>query len=53
MRRAKYYITMTAAERRLALDAMLRFRNKAISRGIDTVDINQLIQKLQRKRRWF
>ena len=53
MRKTKYYITMTAAERRLALDAMLRFRNKALSQGIDTVDIDQLIQKLQRKRRWF
>ena len=53
MRKTKYYITMTAAERRLALDAMLRFRNKARSQGIDTVDIDQLIQKLRRKRRWF
>lgn len=53
MRKTKYYITMTAAERRLVLDAMLRFRNKALSQGIDTVDIDQLIQKLQRKRRWF
>ena len=53
MRRAKYYITMTAAERRLALDAILRFRNKALSQGIDTVDIDQLIRKLQKKRRWF
>ena len=53
MRKTKYYITMTAAERRLALDAMLRFRNKALSQGIDTVDIDQLIRKLQKKRRWF
>ena len=53
MRKTKYYITMTAAERRLALDAILRFRNKALSQGIDTVDIDQLIRKLQKKRRWF
>ena len=53
MRKTKYYITMTAAERRLALDAILRFRNKALSQGIDTADIDQLIQKLQRRRRWF
>ena len=53
MRKTKYYITMTAAERRLTLVAMLRFRDKAISQGIDTVDIDQLIHKLQRKRRWF
>lgn len=44
MRATKYYVTMTAAERRLALIAMLRFRNKAIAQGIDTVDIDQLIQ---------
>ena len=53
MRKTKYYITMTAAERRLALDALLHFRNKVISQGIDTVDVDQLIQKLKRKRRWF
>ena len=53
MRKTKYYITMTAAERRLALVAMIRFRNKAISHGIDTVDIDQLIRKLQKNRRWF
>lgn len=53
MKKTRYYITMTAAERRLALDAMLRFRNKVLSQGIDTVDIYQLIRKLQKKRRWF
>ena len=53
MRKTMYYITMTAAERRLALDALLRYRNKTLAMGIDTVDINQLIQKLQYKRRWF
>lgn len=53
MRKTKYYITMTAAERRIAVDALLLFRNKALSQGIDTVDIDQLIQTLQRKRRWF
>lgn len=52
MRKTKYYVTMTAAEGRLTLNAMLRFRNKAIAQGIDTVDIDQLIRKLQ-KRRWF
>ena len=53
MRKTKYYITMTAAERRIAVEALLHFRNKAISRSIDTVDIDQLIQKLHHKRRWF
>lgn len=53
MKKTKYYVTMSAAERRLALDAMIRFRNKVLSQGIDTVDIDQLIRKLQKKRRWF
>ena len=52
MKKTRYYVTMNAEERRLALDALLRFRNKALSQGIDTVDIDQLIRKLQ-KRRWF
>ena len=52
MRKTRYSISMNAEERRLALDALLRFRNKAISQSIDTVDIDRLIRKLQ-KRRWF
>ena len=52
MRATKYYVTMTAAERRIAVDALLSFRNKALAKGIDTVDIDQLIRKHQ-KRRWF
>ena len=53
MRKTKCYVTMTAAEHRLALDAMICFRNKALAMGIDTVDIDRLLQKLQHKRRWF
>ncbi|MBQ8611399.1 MAG: hypothetical protein IJ412_06785 [Oscillospiraceae bacterium] len=52
MSKTKYYLSLNAAERRLILDALLRFRNKALANGIDTVDIDQLIRKLQ-KRRWF
>lgn len=52
MRATKYYLSLNAAERRLVLDALIRFRNKALANGIDTVDIDQLIRKLQ-KRRWF
>lgn len=52
MRATKYYLSLNAAERRLVLDALIRFRNKALANGIDTVDIDQLIWKLQ-KRRWF
>lgn len=53
MRKTKYVVKMSQEERRLALDAMIRFRNKALTMGIDTVDIDQLIHKLQKKRRWF
>lgn len=52
MKKTRYFITMSAEERRLAQDALLRFRNKALAMGIDTVDIDRLIRKLQ-KRRWF
>ena len=52
MRVTKYYLCLNAAERSLALDALIRFRNKAIANGIDTVDIDEIIRKLQ-KRRWF
>ena len=52
MRKSRFYVRMNAEERRLALDTLLRFRNKALGQGIDTVDIDQLIHKLQ-KRRWF
>lgn len=52
MRKTKYYLSLNAAERRVALDALIHFRNKVLAQGIDTVDIDQLIKKLQ-KRRWF
>ncbi len=45
-KRTGYYIILTAAERSLALTALLHFRNKAISHHIDPVDIDGLIQKL-------
>lgn len=53
MRGTKYFVTLTAVERRLTVDAMLHFRNMAISRGIDTVDIDRLIQKLQGRKGWW
>ena len=52
MRKTKHAVKMSPEERRLTLDAMIHFRNKALTMGIDTVDIDQLIRKLQ-KRRWF
>ena len=52
MRKTRFYVRMNAEERHLALDALLYFRIKALAQGIDTVDIDRLIRKLQ-KRRWF
>ena len=45
-RRTKYYLYLTPTEAALALHALLHFRNKALARGIDPVDINILIKKL-------
>lgn len=41
-RQTKYYLILTPNEATLALRALLRFRNKALARGIDPVDINLL-----------
>ena len=45
-RRTKHYLILTPTEATLALRALLHFRNKAISREIDPVDIDVLIKKL-------
>ena len=45
-RRAKHYLILTSTEANLALRALLHFRNKAIARGIDTVDIDGIIKRL-------
>ena len=45
-RQTKHYLILTPTEAALALRALLRFRNKAIARGIDPVDIDILIKKL-------
>ena len=45
-RRTKHYLILTPSEATLTLRALLHFRNKALERGIDPVDINILIKKL-------
>lgn len=45
-RRIKHYLFLTPTEAILALRALLLFRNKALARGIDPVDIDLLIKKL-------
>jgi len=45
-RKRKYYLALTQGEVRLALRALLSFRNKVVVSGIDAVDVNILINKL-------
>jgi hypothetical protein len=45
-RRTKRYLILTPTEATLALRALLCFRNKALARGIDPVDIDVLLKKL-------
>ena len=45
-RRTKHYLILTPTEATLALRTLIRFRNKALARSIDPVDINLLIKKL-------
>ena len=45
-RRTKHYLILTPTEAALALRALLCFRNKALARGIDPVDIDRIIKRL-------
>ena len=45
-RKRKHHLVLTQTEARLALRALLSFRNKVVARGIDAVDVNGLIKKL-------
>ena len=45
-RRTKHYLVLTPAEATLALRALLHFRNKVLVRGIDPVDIDEIIKQL-------
>ena len=42
----KVYLTLNSAERRLLIQGLLSFRNKVIAKGIDTIDIDQLMKKV-------
>lgn len=46
MSKEKHYIEMTASECRLVYIALMQFRNEVIAKGIDPVDINELILRL-------
>ena len=45
-RHRRHYLILTPAEVNLVLRALLHFRNKALARSIDPVDIDGLIKKL-------
>ena len=42
----KVYLTLNVAERRLLIQGLLSFRNKVIAKGIDTIDIDQILKKV-------
>ena len=42
----KVYLTLDVAERRLLIQGLLSFRNKVIAKGIDTIDIDQILKKV-------
>ena len=46
-RRTKHYLVLTPTEAALVLRALLHFRNKALARGIDPVDIDGIIKRLK------
>ena len=45
MKKDKVCIAMSSAEKRLFIQGMLFFRSKVLAEGIDTVDINRLLEK--------
>lgn len=46
MAKEQRFIEMNATECRLAYHALMQFRNDVIEKGIDPVDINELILRL-------
>lgn len=46
MRKDKVCVTMTPTEKRLFIQGMLFFRSKVLAEGIDTVDIDRILEKV-------
>ncbi len=44
----KVYLTLNTAERRLLIQGLLSFRNKVITKGIDTVDIDRVLMRIMK-----
>ena len=54
MKGPKRVLTLTIAEHRLMIRGLLQFRNKLIDQGRYTDAVDELLIKLQsRKRRWY
>ena len=45
-RKNRVYLTLSPAERKLMIQGLMSFRSKVIATGIDTVDIDRLLEKL-------
>ena len=53
MKKGKRYIEVNRTELRTAYVALMQFRNDLIQKGIDPVDVNELIIRLVKvSRRW-
>ena len=48
MRKQKYYLYLTAEERRYIFNALLAFRNKLIAQGRYTDAVDEVIMKLRK-----
>ena len=46
MRKTKVYLYLTPAEQRLAIIALLHFRNKIVRQGIDPMDVDGMLGRL-------
>lgn len=40
------YVSLNLNERRLLVQGLLSFRSKVIARGIDTIDIDRILEKV-------
>ena len=49
MRKRRYYVALNPSEIRLAIQAMIAFRNKIIEYGVDTIDVDRILLKLYGK----
>ena len=53
MRKQQYHIRLTESEYQLLLKATLDYRNQVAHRGDPTEELDDLIIKLTKRRRWL